>query len=196
MHSAASHFREFLATVSSIVDAGAGEAATLHRATDALKRLIALDDWLPAAFAQADPDKYRQYLLYCDARERFSVVSFVWGPGQSTPIHNHTIWGLVGILRGAEASRRYRWDGGGSLVVDGPVAILEAGSIEAVSPAIGDIHQVSNPHRDRVSISIHLYGGNIGTVRREAFQPPRGRSTFVSGYSNRVLPNFWDERGA
>ena len=36
---------------------------------------------------------------------RFSVVSFVWGPGQKTPVHDHRTWGLVGILRGAELRR-------------------------------------------------------------------------------------------
>ncbi len=37
------------------------------------------------------------------SRERFCVVSFVWGPDQATPIHNHTVWGLVGVLRGGGA---------------------------------------------------------------------------------------------
>ena len=30
---------------------------------------------------------------HVDARERFSVVSFVWAPGQKTAIHDHTVWG-------------------------------------------------------------------------------------------------------
>ncbi len=66
--------------------------------------MIRHDDWLPAAYAAPDPARYRQYLLHCDSAERFSIVSFVWGPGQLTPIHDHTVWGLVGVLRGAEIS--------------------------------------------------------------------------------------------
>src|SRR4051794_8765541 len=43
-----------------------------------------------------------------DPFERFSVVSFVWGPGQKTPIHDHSVWGLVGVMRGAERARAFR----------------------------------------------------------------------------------------
>ena len=60
------------------------------------------DDWLPEEFAAPSPESYRQYLLHCDPLERFSVVSFVWMPGHRTPIHDHTVWGLVGVMRGEE----------------------------------------------------------------------------------------------
>lgn len=45
---------------------------------------------------------------------------------------------------------------------------------------------------DRVSISIHVYGGNIGGVRRAVYTPEGLVKPFVSGYSNRHLPNIWD----
>ena len=35
-----------------------------------------------AEYTQPHPQFYQQYLLYCCPQERFSVVSFVWGPGQ------------------------------------------------------------------------------------------------------------------
>jgi predicted metal-dependent enzyme (double-stranded beta helix superfamily) len=65
--------------------------------------------------------------------------------------------------------------------------------VDRVSPTVGDIHEVANAYDDRVSISIHVYGANIGAVRRHVFDA--GHSTekpFVSGYSNAALPNFWD----
>ena len=47
--------------------------------------------------------------------------------------------------------------------------------------------------RPTASISIHVYGGNIGAVRRHPFDPATGTaSEFVSGYTNRELPNLWD----
>src|SRR5579872_671481 len=91
------------------------EARLLHEGRTLLGALIAHDDWLPDAFAAPDPQRYRQYLLYCDPLERFSIVSFVWGPGQRTPIHDHTVWGLVGVLRGAERSVAYRAPAAGAL---------------------------------------------------------------------------------
>jgi predicted metal-dependent enzyme (double-stranded beta helix superfamily) len=64
--------------------------------------------------------------------------------------------------------------------------------IDAVSPRIGDIHQVSNAFEDRVSISIHIYGGDIGAIQRHVFDPAKGQAKpFTSHYSNSVLPNLW-----
>ena len=81
---------------------GADEPKTLAEGERLLKGLITNDDWLPDEFSVPSPESYRQYLLHCDPLERFSVVSFVWGPGQKTPVHDHTVWGLVGVMRGAE----------------------------------------------------------------------------------------------
>ena len=69
--------------------------------------LVAYDDWLPEPFRRQRPDRYRQYLLYGDPLERFTLVSFVWGPGQRTPVHDHLMWGLVGMLRGREHAVPY-----------------------------------------------------------------------------------------
>ena len=64
--------------------------------------------------------------------------------------------------------------------------ILEPGVVEVVSPAVGDIHEVSNRYDDQVSISIHVYGADIGKVRRHVFDPQTGQAKeFVSGYANR-----------
>ena len=54
------------------------------------------------------------------------------------------------------------------------------------------MHQVRNAFDDRVSISIHVYGANIGGVRRHVFTPDGQTKPFVSGYSSAVLPNLWD----
>ncbi|MNN04719.1 hypothetical protein D3C81_1174490 [compost metagenome] len=64
--------------------------------------------------------------------------------------------------------------------------------MEAVSPTVGDIHRVHNAYEDRVSISIHVYGANIGAVRRHVYPEAGGRKPFISGYSNSTLPNPWD----
>lgn len=61
---------------------------------------------------------------------------------------------------------------------------------------IGDIHRVRNAYDDRVSISIHLYGGNIGRIRRSVYSADTGqRKEFVSGYSNTMVPNLWAPQG-
>ena len=183
--------RGFVCRMTKLVESrGAAEDDVVEPARDLLAALIARDNWLPDAYAQPHPEKYRQYLLYGDPLDRFSLVSFVWGPGQRTPVHDHLMWGLIGMLRGSEVSTPYAPSCAG-LVAGAPVR-LKPGDIEGVSPRHGDIHTVANAYDDRPSISIHLYGGNIGQVRRHSFDAATGRAQdFVSGYSAATLPNLW-----
>jgi predicted metal-dependent enzyme (double-stranded beta helix superfamily) len=182
---------DFIGALGTLVDTTSDEALILAEGGRLLAGLIARDDWLPDAYAQPDPTRYQQYLLHCDSRERFSVVSFVWGPGQATPVHDHTVWGLVGVLRGAELSQRFERRAG-AFAATGPVHRLERGEVEAVSPTVGDVHQVTNAFDDRVSISIHVYGANIGAVERSTYDAAGRPKRFVSGYANTTLPNLWD----
>ena len=184
--------RGFISEIAQLVDQNFPETHLLEQGAVALGKLIAEDDWLPDAYAQPSPDRYQQFLLYADARQRFSVVSFVWGPGQQTPVHDHTVWGLVGVLRGAEVARSYGRDDDGALVTSGEDQLLERGAVAAVSPTIGDIHRVSNAFDDRVSISIHVYGANIGGVSRHVYPLDGPPKPFVSGYTNDTLPNLWN----
>jgi predicted metal-dependent enzyme (double-stranded beta helix superfamily) len=166
---------------------GGDEAALLDKGEALLSDLVGHDDWLPDPFAAPSPEGYRQYLLHCDPLERFSVVSFVWLPGQKTPIHDHTVWGLVGVMRGEEMCEEYA-----SPTQKSGSHPVKAGEVDRVSPRIGDIHVVSNAGRE-TAVSIHVYGANIGAVRRHVFDPLTGAPReFVSGYHNVTLPNPWD----
>jgi len=145
-----------------------------------MRRLVAVDDWLPPACAVPGAS-YRQYPLHRDAAGRFSLVSFVWAPGQGTPVHNHLMPGIIGMLRGAEAATDY--DPGPPLRALGRV-VLRPGDVATVDGAGHDVHRVENLLADAVSISIHGYAGDIGTIRRHAWDPTTGeRRDFVSGYA-------------
>jgi predicted metal-dependent enzyme (double-stranded beta helix superfamily) len=147
-------------------------------------------------YAEPSATGYQQYLLHADSQERFSVVSFVWGPGQKSPIHDHTVWGIVGILRGAEFEQSYSRTNDGSFVEQGVPVRLEKGEVTAVSPAIGDYHRVSNALAESPSTSIHVYGANIGAVQRSMYELDGTSKTFISGYTNTELPNLWDRSRA
>lgn len=183
-------FRDFIGGFERLVG-HRDERTILDKGGELLAELVGEDDWLPDECGIADPARYSQYLLYCDSRERFSVVSFVWGPGQSTPIHNHTVWGLIGILRGAEISEPWMQAADGAMKPAGMPRRLARGDIDRVSPSIGDIHRVINAYEDRISISIHVYGGNIGRISRATFAPDGSVKPFTSGYSNTHSPT-WD----
>ncbi len=187
-------FRAFVADFTRLIERAVNDEPRLFdEGSRLLSELVGHDDWLPESCAQPHPQYYQQYLLYCDPLERFSVVSFVWGPGQKTPVHDHTVWGMVGMMRGAELCRRFELSAPGQAMRAGTQEHLLPGQVDRVSPTVGDIHEVANAFNDRVSISIHVYGANIGAVKRHVFDAGHGtEKPFVSGYSSAILPNFWD----
>jgi predicted metal-dependent enzyme (double-stranded beta helix superfamily) len=189
--------RGFIQDMTRLVDLhGANEPRMLDEGERCLHTLITHDDWLPEEFAQPSQASYRQYLLYCDPMERFSVVSFVWLPGQRTPIHDHTVWGLVGVMRGAEQCDEYADPLPGAPLRPTGAHQVKPGDVDRVSPRIGDVHVVSNAGHDGPAVSIHVYGANIGAVRRHTFDPETGAPReFISGYHNTTLPNLWDRSG-
>jgi len=177
-------FLQFLDAMDATVARAAGEAALLDDGEAALKALIAHDDWLPPEYAAPNPARYQQYLLYCDPAARYSVQSFVWDAGQGTPVHNHTVWGLVGVLRGEERCDEYPAPGAAAMQCLHSHA-LTRGHVDRVSPTVGDWHAVSNARGDGPSLSIHVYGADIGRVTRSVWDAAtRQARPFVSGYSN------------
>ncbi|MGE0874628.1 MAG: cysteine dioxygenase [Burkholderiales bacterium] len=186
-------FRSFIQDVTRLAERhGGDEPRMLDEGARLLSSLVSTDDWLPDAFAVPSDESYRQYLLYCDPLERFSAVSFVWQPGQKTPVHDHTVWGLVGVMRGAELCQEYADAVAGKPMNQTGEHLVNPGDVDRVSPRIGDIHVVSNVGA-KTAVSIHVYGGNIGAVRRHVFDAASGAPReFISGYHNSVLPNPWD----
>ncbi|MBT3701053.1 MAG: cysteine dioxygenase [Alphaproteobacteria bacterium] len=157
------------------------EGQVIDAVQQALIPLLASDSWLPASHATPKPDGYGQFPLYIDPDDRLSIVSFVWGPLQNTPVHDHCVWGVVGVLRGEETSKDFVQ--GDTGLVESRRSVCLPGDILAVSPSIGDIHWVGNESADDYAISIHTYGGNIGKVQRHVFDPDTGMARdFVSGY--------------
>jgi predicted metal-dependent enzyme (double-stranded beta helix superfamily) len=181
----------FVKGLAMLLETNPNEEIIFSKGRKLLEDLIREDDWLPEEFCKPHPQYYQQYLLYSDPLDRFSVVSFVWGPGQKTPLHNHTVWGMVGQLRGQERSANYYRQADASYQANGSF-VCQAGQVATVSPSTHDIHMVENALSDQTSISIHVYGGNIGRIQRTVFDPMTGaEKLFISGYANAATPNLW-----
>lgn len=114
-----------------------------------------------------DPERYVQHLLHVEPGGAFSVVALVWRPGQTTPIHDHISWCVVGVLHGTEYEEIF--------AVDGPVLRPVSQSVNATGQVCGfappgDIHRVRNTGSE-VAVSLHVYGANIAelgnSVRRQ-----------------------------
>jgi len=177
-------FLQFLDTMDALVMRTSFEPTLLDDGESALKSLIAHDDWLPPEYAKPVLESYQSYALYIDPKARYSVISFVWAPGQGTPVHNHTVWGLVGVLRGAELCEEYSVPGIG-LMQSTHQHRLACGEVDRVSPTIGDWHKVSNAVAGETTVSIHVYGADIGRVHRHHWDVAKRKpQPMVSGYSN------------
>ncbi|HYD56672.1 MAG TPA: cysteine dioxygenase [Burkholderiales bacterium] len=178
-------FQQFVARFQALATSTEDEARLLREGGVLLRELVSHDDWLPEAYARAPEKGYAQYLLHLDPRKRFSVVSFAWSPGVVTPIHDHTVWGLVGVMRGAELCHEYDWPKEGQPMKAKMTHRLDPGAIDTVSPTVGDVHVVENAYKDKASLSVHVYGGDIGRTERHVFDAQTGAARrFVSGYSN------------
>jgi predicted metal-dependent enzyme (double-stranded beta helix superfamily) len=133
-----------------------------HAVARHLHRLIAADGWLAPADRAPGVDAYRQHLLHVSPCRRLSVVALVWLPGQSTPIHDHVSWCVVGIYRGVEQETRYELVERGGREYLHAVETIDAhpGHVEALIPPAENIHVVEAGGRG-LTISIHVYGADI-----------------------------------
>ena len=174
--------RQLIHQMTELVKNTSDEAQIVKTGKELLRSSLLNDAWLPEELPIGIAETYSQFLIYCDPEERFSVVLFVWRPGQQTPIHNHTVWGLVGVLRGEEQCDEYGMVAG-MPTYSGVSHRIVAGEVEAVSPALGDWHQVKNCSA-QTSISIHIYGANIGKRRRQKINEKGFIEDFISGYLN------------
>ncbi|MBE0612546.1 MAG: cysteine dioxygenase [Burkholderiales bacterium] len=186
--------RDFIVAMTVLVQRhGRDELAMLREGGRLLAGLIAHDDWLPDACAATHRAHHQEYLLHCDALGRFAVLSLVLAPGQKTPVHDHTVWCLIGVLRGTECIAEYRHEGEGAPMQKTGQHLCRAGSIDVASPTVGDIHVMANEQRDQTAVSIHVYGADIGALMRRTYSVATGEPrALVSGYANRLLPNVWD----
>jgi predicted metal-dependent enzyme (double-stranded beta helix superfamily) len=146
----------------SFVRAADADVHDPHTVARHLRRLIAADGWLAPADRAPGRDTYRQHLLHVSPCRGLSVVALVWLPGQTTPIHDHVAWCVVGVHRGVEREERYD-------VVDtatgpglrpGGCVLAPRGHVETLIPPDGDIHAVTAAGRE-TAISIHVYGADI-----------------------------------
>lgn len=142
-----------------------------------LEPYLGRSDLLTTAQQEPDPEEYRQHILHVEEDGSFSVVALVWLPGQSTPVHDHVSWCVVGVHMGEETEVRFEvhTDDGARYLTSEGTSVNHHRSVGAVTPP-GDIHQVVNTGTGK-AISIHVYGADIGrlgsSIRRRYTLPVR-----------------------
>lgn len=174
----------FIGALAELIESHPREGDLMHRGGKLLAQLIKFDDWLAPEFAQVPGVDAQPYLLHKDPQGQFSVVCVVRQPGQVAPIRDHRVWGLIGLLRGAEDVQGYSPEDDGTLKPKGFSVRLEPGQVKVVSQRAGDIHRFGNASATQISVSIQVYGADIGTAARATYALDGSQTPFVSGYAN------------
>jgi 3-mercaptopropionate dioxygenase len=141
----------------------------IHEITDELRqslcRMISSSQvQLPACCYEETTGHYARRELYHSAEHGYSVIAMTWGPGQGTPIHDHSgMWCVEGVWHGALEITQYEL-----LESDGDRFRFRAvGTMQAGTGSAGSLvppheyHTIRNPSRDSVAVSLHVYRGEM-----------------------------------
>ncbi len=177
----------FAKEAEAIVRSYQSETDTLRRLKPLMEKLVTTPGRVPREAFASRKDRFANNLLYRPADRLFSVMAGNWSPGQTTSIHDHLTWAVVGVCEGEERESIYRRTDDGSnpkrarLEVVGE-RINKKGHVTLLGRA--GIHRIDNVSI-APSLSIHMYGLDIGTAERHSYDPVTGEvSKFVSGYCN------------
>ncbi len=139
---------------------------------------------LPECVFRPTDGHYARRELYRSDRHGYSVVAMTWGPGQGTPIHDHSgMWCVEGVWRGQLEITQYEL-----IARDAecwrfqPVGTLNAGTGSAgslIPPH--EYHTIRNPSDDDVAVSLHIYKQPIDVC--SVFQP-LGGDRYARGQRN------------
>jgi predicted metal-dependent enzyme (double-stranded beta helix superfamily) len=168
--------RAFIDDITAIVAAhGHDEQEVTTRVATRAREYLASPVELPPGLDRPDPDHYVMYPLWVDPESRFSIAAAVWNVGQGTPIHDHATWGVVGIVSGVERELRYVLDAG--VPVRTGDHAFGPGEVTVCCTTDQDLHQVFCAS-DTPTVGLHIYGGDIGTIRRRSYAPDTGEITY------------------
>jgi predicted metal-dependent enzyme (double-stranded beta helix superfamily) len=163
------------------------ESEVLRHVKPLLEKLIRSPGSVTAEAFAPRKDRFAMNLIHMPSDEVFSIIGGVWHPGQTTPIHDHLTWAIIGVYDGEEREALFRrTDDGSNPKIAKIEKISEKVNTKGHVTVLGHrgIHRVDNIS-GKPTTSIHVYGRDIGHTERHSSDPVTGEiSKFVSGYCN------------
>ena len=187
---------DYVRTIADVLAKNPAPPVIVREVSAATTRLIADDRWLEPRYRRGSPDCYTRHLLHRDPQNRFVVLVLVWMPGQMTPIHDHSCWGVMGIVENTLDEVTFdRLDDGKrpdfAELQQTRVTAVGEGTVAHLLPPYEEIHRIGNTS-DRPTISLHVYGrdldevnvfdqatGKVGRMRIKYYSPECGDQPFV-----------------
>ena len=152
---------DLVAAVRQAIDERASWAHTAQLVADQLRTHLPGPDLLTPDQRRGHPDRPAGHLLHAEPDGTFSILGLVWRPGQSTRIHDHITWCVVGVLSGIEHEELFDEALNPIGTRDNP-----PGEVSGFAPP-GDIHRIRNGGSE-TAISLHIYGTDITRVGTSA----------------------------
>ncbi|QQM38473.1 cysteine dioxygenase family protein [Streptomyces liliifuscus] len=179
--------KTFIDDVGLVVRSTDDEHEITARVAERLSALLADGYRLPPEVTRASSARHLTYPLYIAPDDSWSMASVVWDVGQQTKVHSHETWGVAGIYAGAEQEIRYlkptESTASGPLTPAGETR-WAPGQVTVCCTTDDDVHAVTAVGSEP-TVGIHVYGGNIGTIRRRSYDPATGEvDWFVSGWDS------------
>jgi len=130
---------------------------------------------LPACVHEPIVDHYARREIYRSPEHGYSVVAMTWGPGQGTPIHDHSgLWCVEGVWDGELEIVQYEL-----LEQDGDrFRFRAAGGMNAGPGSAGSLippheyHTITNASSDKVAVTLHIYKASMDCCSK--FYPQSG----------------------
>lgn len=177
----------FLQDVDRTVRGYHSESDILLHLKPVLEKLVSSTGSVPAKAFTPRKDRFAMNLIQMPEDEAYSIIGGVWHPGQTTPIHDHLTWALIGVYGGEEREALFRrTDDGTNPKLAKIQQVSERVNKKGHVTVLGHsgIHRVDNISL-KPTFSVHIYGRDIGNAERHSYDPASGEiSRFVSGYCN------------
>jgi 3-mercaptopropionate dioxygenase len=161
-------------------------AAIVQEVMPAFRELIADMSWLDEKVINAHGERTKSFMLAKAPDNAWTVVSTSFGPGYSTGVHDHLVWGLIGVWRGVEYEHRFHRLDDGSRPGYAEMKKIDEnhnqpGDISILVPPVDDYHSIENT-TDETSFSIHIYGGSLDGILRNQYDLETGE---IRGFRSR-----------
>ena len=179
--------QEFTRDVEGVVRGYSSESEILLHLKPFLEKLVSSPASVPAKALAPRKDRFAMNLIKMPKDEAYSVIGGVWHPGQTTPIHDHLTWALIGVYEGEEREALFRRTDDGSdpklaKILQVSERVHKKGHVTVLGHT--GIHRVDNISL-KPTLSVHVYGRDIGNTERHSYDPVTGEiGKFVSGYCN------------
>ncbi|MEV5498157.1 cysteine dioxygenase family protein [Nonomuraea fuscirosea] len=152
---------DLVAAVRQAVDVRTDWTKTAELVADELRTHLPGPELLTPDQRLGEPDRVAGHLLHVEPDGAFSILGLIWRPGQTTRIHDHITWCVVGVLAGVEHEELFD-------EALNPIGARDTppGEVSGFAPP-GDIHRIRNIG-DEIAISLHIYGTDISRVGSSA----------------------------